>query len=51
LIISKRYDLKKKQRVASSFLFRSSFFATLPEMIKENSVIQKFYMTYYAKRK
>jgi GT2 family glycosyltransferase len=51
LIISKRYDLKKRQCVASSFLFRSSFFATLPEMIKENSVIQKFYMTYYGKRK
>ena len=51
LIIRKRNDLKKKQRVASSFLFRPSLFATLPEMIKENSVIQKFYMTYYANRK
>lgn len=51
LIISKRNDLKKKQRVAYSFLFSPSLFATLPEMINENSVIQKFYLTYYAKRK
>jgi GT2 family glycosyltransferase len=48
LILKKRLDLKRNQRVASSFLFKRSFFATLPEMINENSIIQKFYKTYYA---
>ena len=51
LIIRKRNELKKNQRVASSFLFKPSLFASLPEMINENSIIQKFYKTYYAKRK
>jgi len=48
LILKKRLALKRNQRVASSFLFKPSFFATLPEMINENSIIQTFYKTYYA---
>ena len=48
LILRKRNELKRNQRVADGFLFKPTLFATLPEMINENSVIQKFYKKYYA---
>lgn len=47
LILSKRNDLKRNQRQPYSFLFTPSLFATLPEMFTENSIIQRFYETYY----
>jgi GT2 family glycosyltransferase len=47
-IIMKRLEIQKKRKKPYNLLFSRSFFATLPEMVHEHLLIQRFYETYYA---